>query len=119
MSSKILVIDDDPTTVTLVKRCLEFNGYTILSASDGEEGLMLMRHTKPDLIILDVQMPKMNGYAFILEIKNSGEQFKDIPIIVQTAKDGMSELFKVEGVKDYILKPFNHDLLLTCVRKYL
>ena len=119
MSQCVLIVDDDPTSVRLAQGFLESNGYQVLSASDGEGGLEVLRNSKADLIILDIQMPKMNGYAFILEIKKLGPEHRNIPILVVTAKDGMTELFKIEGAKEYIVKPVDPALLLTAVRKYL
>jgi CheY-like chemotaxis protein len=118
VSKRILVIDDDPTSVRLLQRCLESNGYEVLDAGDGEEGFEILRHNKTDLIILDIQMPKMNGYAFILEVKKLGPEYKNIPIVIVTAKEGMTDLFKVEGAKEYIVKPFDSEQLLTVVKKH-
>jgi len=116
---KILVIDDDPTSLRLAKGCLESSGYHVTGAGDGEEGFAVLRHGKIDLIILDIQMPKMNGYAFIVELKSLGEIYKNIPILVVTAKEGMTELFKIEGAKEYIVKPFEPGHLLAVVKKYI
>src|SRR4051812_48371106 len=112
VSKKILVVDDDPTSVRLVQGFLEGNGYQVSVAGDGEQALEILGRNKPDLIVLDIQMPKMNGYAFILEAKKLGDDHKNIPIVVLTAKDGMTDLFKIEGAKEYIVKPFNPDQLL-------
>jgi CheY-like chemotaxis protein len=114
-----LVIDDEPTSVRLVQGCLGSNGYQVSVAADGEEGLAKLHAEKTDLIILDIQMPKMNGYAFILEVKKLGEGYKNIPIVVLTAKEGMTDIFKIEGAKEYIVKPFDSDQLLTTVKKYI
>ena len=70
------------------------------------------------MILLDVQMPKMNGYTFVHECKKI-QAAANIPIIVLTAKQGMSEIFKVEGVKEYITKPFAMEKLLEQVKKYI
>ena len=119
VSKKILVIDDDPTSVRLVQGCLGSHGYQVSVAADGEEGLAILSREKADLIILDIQMPKMNGYAFILELKKLGEEYRNIPILILTAKEGMTDLFKIEGAKEYIVKPFDPDQLLTTVKKYI
>jgi DNA-binding response OmpR family regulator len=118
MAKKVLLIDDDPTLVKVVKPYLESHDYVVSIASDGEEGIQKTQKERPDLIVLDVQMPRMNGYTFIFELKKvSG--MKAVPIIVLTAKEGMAEIFKVEGVKDYITKPFKPEVLLTAIKKYL
>src|SRR2546428_677973 len=105
MSKKILLIDDDPTLVKVVQPFLESHDFVISIASDGQEGIEFAKKERPDLIVLDIQMPKMNGYTFVFELKKI-ENLKMTPIIVLTAKEGMAEIFKVEGVKEYITKPF-------------
>ena len=116
MAKKILVIDDDPTLIKLLQPFLESHGFSVAAAVDGEDGIAKLKAEKPDLIVLDVQMPRMNGYTFIFEMKKlSGT--KSIPIIVLTAKEGMAEIFKVEGVKEYLTKPFKPEVLLNHVNK--
>lgn len=118
MPKKVLVIDDDPTLVKVVKPFLESQDYSVQIAIDGEMGIKEVKKQAPDLIVLDVQMPKMNGYTFVFELKTI-PNIKNIPIIVLTAKEGMAEIFKIEGVKEYILKPFKPEVLLTAINKYL
>jgi CheY-like chemotaxis protein len=118
MSKKILVIDDDPTLVKIVQPFLESHDFKVTVATDGQDGLEMLKKDQPDLIVLDVQMPRMNGYTFIFELKKIID-IRKIPIIVLTAKEGMAEIFKVEGVKDYICKPFKPEVLLTAIKKYL
>ena len=117
-NKKILVIDDDPTLLKMLQPFLESHGFAVTAAVDGEEGLAKLKAEEPDLIILDVQMPRMNGYAFISEMKKLGGA-KNIPIIVLTAKEGMVEIFKAEGVKEYITKPFKSEVLLSNINKYV
>ena len=117
-NKKILLIDDDPVLIKIVQPYLESHGFTVFVANDGEQGIAKLKAEKVDLIILDVQMPKMNGYTFIFEMKKN-EHTQGVPIIVLTAKEGMAEIFKVEGVKDYINKPFQPEALLKCIQKYL
>ena len=118
MSKKVLVIDDDPALVKMVDSFLTAHGYKVSVATDGDEGLLKVKEEKPDLIVLDVQMPKMNGYTFVHECKKINAAL-NIPIIVLTAKQGMAEIFKVEGVKEYMTKPFAMEKLLESVKKYL
>ena len=117
MAKKILVIDDDPTLIKVVQPFLEAHGFAVTVAVDGEQGIEHIKAEKPDLIVLDVHMPKMNGYTFIFEMKKLTGA-KTIPIIVLTAKEGMAEIFKVEGVKEYITKPFQPEQLLSNINKY-
>jgi len=111
MLQKLLVIDDDQTVITFVHARLEAHGYRVIVALNGEEGLQQAKETKPDLIILDVQMPSMDGYTFVQEIKKS-DDLRDTPIIILTAKDKLEDLFKAEGIKDYLVKPVDIKILL-------
>ncbi len=117
-NKKILVIDDDPTLLKMLQPFLESHGFAVTVAFDGDEGIEKFRAEQPDLIILDVQMPRMNGYAFIFEMKKL-EGAKKVPIIVLTAKEGMVDIFKAEGVKEYITKPFKPEALLSNINKYV
>lgn len=118
MSKKILVIDDEPQFVQVLKVRLEANGYGVVTAGDGIAGLETWKKEKPDLIILDIMMPELDGYSFVQDSKTNPD-LKPCPIIVLTAKPGFDEIFKIEGVKDYIVKPFNDKELLEKIRKYL
>lgn len=115
---KILVIDDEVELVEAVKIRLESEGYEVLPAYDGDEGLKKIEEEKPDLIILDIVMPQMDGYTFTKEIKSNPDA-KDLPIIILTARDKMEDLFGIEGVTEYIVKPFDHRDLLDRIRKLL
>ncbi len=110
MSKKILVIDDDQLNIKLVKSRLEASQYQVITASDGEEGLQKVLKEKPDLVILDVQMPKMNGYTFMLEFRKLSE-FSSIPVIVLTAHEEMQPIFTLKGVRGYLVKPIKFELL--------
>jgi CheY-like chemotaxis protein len=118
MAQKILIIDDDPTSVKMAESFLTAHGYEVITAGDGDEGINQIKKARPDLIVLDVQMPKMNGYTFVFELKKIPDS-NTIPIIVVTAKQGMAEIFKVEGIKEYITKPVQPDVLLTHIAKYV
>ncbi|HTL48600.1 MAG TPA: response regulator [Verrucomicrobiae bacterium] len=118
MSKKILVIDDDPHIVELLKNRLVACSYQVVTAHDGEEGLLQVQKEHPDLIIVDVLMPKMDGYTFVRTLKRN-EAIKATPVIVLTAKDKMKDLFELEGVKDYMVKPYRPEDLLKKVRSNL
>lgn len=115
---RILVIDDEPDLVKAVALRLEANGYEVIQAFGGEEGLRKAKEENPDLIILDIMMPKMDGYMFILELR---ESLGDVlpPIIVLTVKEKMEDLFAVEGIKDYVIKPFEHQDILNRIKRLL
>lgn len=120
MSKKILVADDEPHILGLLTFVLEKEGYTILSASDGEEAIKKAREERPDLIFLDVMMPKKNGYEVCQELK-ADPQTKDIHIILLTAKG--QELDKKRGIElgavDYATKPFSPTLTIKRVKEIL
>lgn len=110
MSKKILVIEDDPVNLQLVEFRLEKEGYEVVSARDGDIGLEKAQNEKPDLILLDVEMPNMNGYFFIAELHKE-EAMKSIPIIVLTAHENMKHAFSKRQVKAYMTKPIDFDQL--------
>ena len=115
---KILIIDDEADLVTMLRTRLEANHFKVIVAKNGREGLLEWKKHSPDLIILDVSMPEMDGYTFIQEFK-SINGLKDVPIIVLTAKSHMKDIFKIEGVKDYIIKPFDKTELLAKINRAL
>jgi len=106
---KVLVVDDDPVICELVGQVLEGRGHTVLSAPDGARGLRLLFAERPDLVILDVDLPDMDGWQVLDRIRGLG----DMPVLMLTAKD--RELDKVralrEGADDYLTKPFGHQEL--------
>lgn len=115
---KILVIDDEPDFVNLIRVRLEANGYEVIDASNGEEGIKKAEAENPDVILLDIMMPNKDGYTLMRELKYK-EITKSIPIIVLTAKPGMRDLFGMEGINDYIVKPFEDEELLLRIKKAL
>ena len=118
MNNKILVIDDDPNIVDLLKHRLKINGYEIVTASNGEEGLARVEDENPDLILVDVLMPKMDGYTFVRALRKKPES-STIPVIVITAKDKMKDLFDLEGIQGYMIKPYQPEELLELVKTYI
>jgi CheY-like chemotaxis protein len=118
VNKKILVIDDDADDRSLMKMRLETHHYDVVLAENGAEGLIKAESEKPDLIIVDVMMPEMDGYTFVREIKTI-ESLKEIPIIVLTSRTGMKDLFEVEGVRDYVTKPYEPEELIQKIQKYL
>lgn len=115
----ILIVEDDPQTVKLIKFILKKEDYSTISAKDGEEGLQMAREKKPDLIVLDLMLPGMDGYR-VCEILKANPVTKEIPIIVLTALDTGVDFEKaLEKKADwYITKPFEPEHLLKRV-KYL
>jgi DNA-binding response OmpR family regulator len=116
MNKKILIVDDEVHIRALLEQSLEDledAGVEIFLARNGEEGLRFAREEKPDLMFLDIMMPKKNGYEVCEEIKRDSE-LKDIYIIMLTAKGQAADKVRGEDVKanEYITKPFNPDEIL-------
>ena len=118
MSKKILFADDDPHLVEVLLLRFKSAGYETVAAYDGEEALLKMRAEKPDLVVLDITMPKMNGYSLVREMKDD-ETLKNTPIIILSGKDTMQDIFQIEGVGTYLVKPFEFDELLGKVKEQL
>lgn len=118
MPEKILVINDEPDFLELMKVRLEKHGYNVVTAYNGSEALAKVDRERPDLILLDIIMPQMDGYTTLKELKNR-DLNKTIPVIVLTAKMDMKDLFKVEGITDYITKPFDDEELLLRIKRAL
>ena len=115
---KILLVDDDHDFAQLLEFDLRKKGYEIARAGNGEEGLEKVKTEKPRIVILDIKMPKMDGYTFVRRLKKEPES-KDIPVIVLTSYEPMKDMFQLEGVTDYFVKSANMDALLKAIEKYL
>ncbi len=111
MAKKILVVDDDAVGVTLMSSRLTKEGYQVLVERNGEAGLACVKKERPDAVILDIEMPEMNGYTFIIEMKKD-ETVKDTPVVVQTSHEENRAVFARRGILHYLVKPVNFDLLL-------
>ncbi|HVN67147.1 MAG TPA: response regulator [Candidatus Sulfotelmatobacter sp.] len=119
--AKILLVDDEIEFVEMIAfRLAKTGGYDVVSAYDGEEGLRKARSEHPDLIILDIWMPKKDGYQVIKELKGSEETAR-IPVIFLAASNLPQTLEKVKaaGGADYILKPFDPPVLMTKIKTVL
>ncbi|MEZ4704960.1 MAG: response regulator [Bdellovibrionota bacterium] len=115
MKKKILIIDDEERIVVVLQARLESKGYTTLKATNGHEGLEMIQKDKPDLIILDVRMPKMDGYTFLNSLKHIPGT-SNIPIIVCTAQGKVEDLFTQRDVHSFVTKPFDPQVLMEKVR---
>jgi two-component system response regulator MprA len=115
---RILVVDDDRSVRESLRRSLQFNGYDVDMASDGAEALALVHSVNPDVIIMDVMMPRLGGLDATRALRSAGN---DVPILVLTARDAISD--RVEGLDagadDYLAKPFALDELLARLRALL
>ena len=114
----ILIVEDDPTMLRGLKDNFEFKGYKVVTASDGEKGLEAALNAKPDLILLDIMLPKINGYEICRLIR---EQKLDMPIIMLTAKGEESDIVLGLnlGADDYVTKPFSIKELLARAAAFL
>lgn len=118
MREKVLVIDDDDKITSMLRRSLAFEGYSVTVAQNGQEGLKQMLLNDPNLVILDVMMPNLDGWEVCRRIRESGS---DVPILMLTAKDEIADRVKGLdlGADDYLVKPFALDELLARVRSLL
>jgi len=119
--TKIMVVDDEPDLVEVVKLILESDGYQVVTALSGQEALDKIEREMPDLVLLDIIMPKMDGWEVHSRIK-SNPQTHDIPVIMLTAKDQRIDKLiglHVVRVDDYITKPFGRAELLERIRRVL
>jgi adenylate cyclase len=118
-SPRILVVDDVPENVRLLEAVLTPHGYDVLTAGDGLDALALVESARPDLILLDVLMPNLDGYAVCSRIR-ADEETAVLPVIMVTSSIGQEKTKAIAaGADDFIPKPFNHDELLTRVRSLL
>jgi len=118
---RLVCIEDEPEMIDLVRLILSRKGFNVIGANGGVEGLEVVRREKPDLILLDLMMPDMDGWEVYQQIK-ADEELREIPVVVVTAK--AQSIDKVLGlhiakVDDYITKPFGPQELLESVEKIL
>ena len=117
---KILIADDKLEVVELLRATLEGEDYRIISASDGKEALEKIGKEKPDLVLLDIVMPKMDGFEVLSEVKRDPKT-KEIPVIMLTAKGqkGDEEKGRRLGAEGYVIKPFSPSHLLRKIEEVL
>lgn len=116
----IIFVEDERPVFELVRHALKLAGYEVVWAEEGQRGLELMRQRKPDLVILDLMMPNLNGWSVYQEMKKD-EELSDIAVIVVSARIPQNGLSLIEGippVEDYITKPFNLERLVRAVKRH-
>ncbi|WP_138754827.1 response regulator transcription factor [Paenibacillus sinopodophylli] len=118
MRQHIVVVDDDDKIISLLRRSLAFEGYEVTTASNGMEGLKVLLKAEPDLLILDVMMPQVDGWEVCRRVRESGST---VPILMLTAKDDVVDRVKGLdlGADDYLVKPFALEELLARARALL
>ena len=117
MSKKILVADDDPKLVFMMREFLEGRGYVVVTAQDGEEALEIVQKTKPDLILLDVQMPKLDGDEVYMALRGNAST-KTLPILILTGLRSEKEILE-NREENIFAKPVNLQKLLAKIRGML
>lgn len=118
---KVLIVDDSPTIVEITKAMLKEEGFEIDVASNGAEALEKVKQFKPDLMLLDIMMPDMDGYSVIKSLRReAGAGSPDYTkVIVVTSKDKMRDLFELEGIEGYLVKPFFRTELMDRIAEVL
>lgn len=117
---KVLLIDDEPEIIETVKFLLGLKNFEVVAAMDGVEGLEKAKSEKPDLILLDLILPKLNGYEVCARLKRDPDT-KDIPVLILTARDEAESILRAyrAGADEYIVKPFTTTVLLEKINKHL
>lgn len=118
MPHTILIVDDEPVARTLAQKRISEQGYKVIMAANGEEALQALSQTRPDMILLDVEMPRMNGYTFVGELAKLNLNPR-IPIVVLTAHEELGPIFKRHGVREYLIKPLNIELVVAKIQGIL
>ena len=116
----VLVVDDEEDLIEIVQSHLEDGGFQVVTAADGAEGLEVARRVKPDLIVLDIAMPRMTGLE-MLELLRSTPGLSTIAVLMLTAQGRTENIFEAERLQavDFLIKPFTHEELLKAVRRTL
>lgn len=120
MPKTILIVDDVAEHRFTLKARLEFEGFAVMTAKDGEEALEKIPQTRPDLVLMDVMMPGLNGCQVCLKLRRD-PQTRDIPVIMVTAKSQQNDKLLAEdvGANDYITKPFDMNALIEKIRMHM
>jgi CheY-like chemotaxis protein len=117
---KVLIVDDEPFNVEVLEQALDGTDYQVLTASSGQEAWTKIQGGQPDLVLLDLMMPGMDGFAVLAKVKEDS-MLRDIPIIIVSAEHDSKSVVRgiKQGAEDYLTKPVNTELLLKKVREYL
>jgi DNA-binding response OmpR family regulator len=120
VKKRILVVEDQPHIQTMLRKRLESAGYEVLSATEGAAGLALARTEKPDLMVLDVILPKMSGYQICAALKHD-ETYREIPILMLTVRSQAGDVERglALGADAYMIKPYEADAVLTKIAELL
>jgi len=120
MAKTILMVDDSPTELKNMLNALSAKGYTVMTATDGEEALQKISSMRPDVVLLDVVLPKKNGFQVCRQLK-TGATTRDIKVVLVTSKNQESDRFwgMKQGADGYITKPYKPEELADLVSRYV
>lgn len=118
--AKILIVDDEPNNVDFLEQALEDSGYQLITATNGQEALNKIQSEQPDLILLDLNMPVMDGFTVLAKVKED-PNLRDIPVIIISSEHESKSVVKgiKQGAEDYLTKPVNAGLLVKKVKEFL
>jgi len=119
MPKKILIVDDEEDVITILKKKLEAEGFSVVTAKDGVEGFKQTQAESPDLILLDIIMPNKDGFQMLKDLQ-ADEKLRKIPVIMVTGKAESSSVFNGQylGATDYLIKPVDLQQLLKYINRY-
>ncbi len=120
MAQRILVVEDSSTELAIMVAALQAHGYEVATAGDGEQALSMIGALRPDLVVLDIILPKVNGYSVCRKLKQKAE-WKHIPVLMVSSKNQESDVYwgKKQGANAYLTKPFAGPELISSVRSLL
>jgi twitching motility two-component system response regulator PilH len=118
--ARVLIVDDSPTDTYQMKHILSRNGYEVIEAQSGESGVALAEEMQPDLVLMDIVMPGLNGFQATRQLTR-GEKTREIPVVIVTTKNQESDKVwgERQGAKRYLTKPINEKLLINTVQDVL
>lgn len=118
--AKVLIVDDEPFNVEVLEQALDDTDYQVITAANGQEGWEKIQSEQPDLILLDLMMPIMDGFAVLAKVKEDS-MLRDIPIIIVSAEQDSKSVVKgiKQGAEDYLTKPINTAQFVQKVMEYL
>ena len=118
--AKVLIVDDEPNNVDFLEQALEDSGYQLITATNGQEALNKIQSEQPDLILLDLNMPIMDGFTVLAKVKED-PNLRDIPVIIISSEHESKSIVKgiKQGAEDYLTKPVNAGLLVKKVKDFL
>lgn len=118
--AKVLIVDDEPNNVDFIEQALEDTGYQLITATNGQEALDKIHSEQPDLVLLDLMMPVLDGFSVLAQVK-ADQTLRDIPIIIISSEQDSKSVVKgiKQGAEDYLTKPVNVNLLVNKVKDFL